>query len=75
MGFDKRAFAANLRAARRKRGLTQAELGKLVGLSADAIVKYESDTGYVPGMDKVLALCKVLKISPNQLSGWKQKVA
>ncbi len=75
MEFDKKTFADNLRAARNKRRLTQAELGKLVGVSTDAIAKYESDTGYVPGMDKVLAICNVLRISPNQLSGWKQRVA
>ena len=72
MGFNKAVFAKNLRTARLRRGLTQGELGKRVGLCADAIVKYESETGYVPGMDKVLSLCKVLKVSPNQLTGWKK---
>lgn len=71
MGFSKEAFAANLRAARAALDISQEELAKAAGVSKDAIVKYESGEGYTPGADKVVALCRVLKKSPNELMGWK----
>lgn len=72
MSFSKAEFAANLRAERARRGISQRELADMVGMSPDAIVKYESAKGYVPGADKVYALCAALNISPNDLLGWKQ---
>ena len=42
MGFNKEVFAANLRAARAALDMSQEELAKAVGVSKDAIVKYES---------------------------------
>lgn len=71
MGFSKETFAANLRAARAALDISQEELAKAAGVSKDAIVKYESGEGYTPGADKVVALCRVLKKSPNELMGWK----
>lgn len=71
MGFSKETFAANLRAARAALDISQEELAKAAGVSKDAIVAYESGEGYTPGADKVIALCRVLKKSPNDLMGWK----
>lgn len=74
MGFSKETFAANLRAARAALDISQEELAKAAGVSKDAIVKYESGEGYIPGADKVLAICRVVKKSPNELMGWKEAV-
>lgn len=72
MGFSKETFAANLRAARAALDISQEELAKAAGVSKDAIVKYESGEGYIPGADKVLASCRVVKKSPNELMGWRE---
>ena len=69
MGFDKGRFAENLRRNRRGRDISQVALAEKVGLSQDAIVKYESG-GYVPGSDKVYALAEALGCTPNDLMGW-----
>lgn len=71
MIFDKETFAANLRAARARLGISQSEFAKRAGVSTDAIVKYESGNGYIPGADKILAICQVGHIAPNELLGWK----
>ena len=70
MGFNKEVFAANLRAARAALDMSQEELAKAV--SKDAIVKYESGEGYTPGADKIIAICHVVRKSPNELMGWKE---
>lgn len=72
MGFSKEIFAANLRAARAALDLTQEELAKKAGISKDLIVKYESGKWYTPGADKVIAICRVVKKSPNELMGWNE---
>uniref|UniRef100_UPI00359C1C82 helix-turn-helix domain-containing protein n=1 Tax=Collinsella bouchesdurhonensis TaxID=1907654 RepID=UPI00359C1C82 len=72
MGFNKEVFAANLRAARAALDVSQEELAKAAGISKDSIVKYESGDGYTPGADKIVAICRVVKKSPNELMGWKE---
>ena len=72
MGFNKEVFAANLRAARAALDMSQEELAKAVGVSKDAIVKYESGEGYTPGADKIIAISHVVRKSPNELMGWKE---
>lgn len=52
--------------------MSQEELAKAVGVSKDAIVKYESGEGYTPGADKIVAICRVVRKSPNELMGWKE---
>ncbi len=72
MGFNKEVFAANLRAARAALDMSQEELAKAAGISKDSIVKYESGDGYTPGADKIIAICRVVRKSPNELMGWKE---
>ena len=72
MGFNKEVFAANLRAARAALDISQEELAKASGISKDSIVKYESGDGYTPGADKIVAICRVVRKSPNELMGWKE---
>lgn len=70
MGFNKEVFAANLRAARAKLDISQDEFARRAGISKDSVVKYESGEGYVPGADKIMSICRVAHISPNELMGW-----
>lgn len=72
MGFSKETFAANLRAARAALRMSQKELADAAGVSQSAIVEYESDDGYTPGADKVIAICRAVNKSPNELMGWKE---
>lgn len=72
MKFNKEVFAANLRAARAKLDITQDEFAIRVGISKDSVVKYESGEGYIPGADKIMAICDVVNISPNDLMGWEE---
>lgn len=72
MGFNKEVFAANLRAARAALDISQEELAKAAGISKDSIVKYESGDGYTPGADKIVAICRVVRKSPNELMGWRE---
>ena len=74
MGFNKEGFAANLRAARAALDVSQEELAKAAGISKDSIVKYESGDGYTPGADKIVAICRVVRKSPNELMGWEGTV-
>ena len=72
MNFDKETFAANLRAARAKLDITQDEFARRAGISKDAVVTYESGEGYIPGADKIMSICRVAHISPNELMGWEE---
>lgn len=72
MGFSKETFAANLRAARAALRMSQKELADAAGVSQSAIVEYESEDGYTPGADKIIAICRAVKKSPNELMGWKE---
>lgn len=74
MEFNKEMFAANLRAARAALRMSQQELADEAGVSKDAIVKYESGDGYTPGADKIIAICRVVHKSPNELMGWRGTV-
>ena len=65
MKFNKEVFAAKL-------DITQDEFASRVGISKDSVVKYESGEGYIPGADKIMAICDVADISPNDLMGWKE---
>lgn len=70
MSFDKNTFAANLRAARARRDLSQTELASATGLNLATISQYE-DGAFVPGADKIVALAEALGVTPNDLIGWK----
>ncbi len=72
MEFNRQVFAANVRAVRAALDLTQDEFAKAVGVSKAALAKYESDEGYTPGADKIMAICRFTGKSPNELLGWKE---
>ena len=61
MGIGKR-----LKEAREKAGLTQEELGKLIGVTGSAITNYEKETSH-PKEPIMYALIDALEIEPNFL--------
>lgn len=61
----------NIRKARLKIGLTQAQLGKMLGKSDNVITNWEKGTNR-PDADMIEKLCSILKISPNELLNWEQ---
>lgn len=68
MDFDKE-LAGNIRAARARADLSQAEVASKVGVKVSTFAKYESGD-YIPGADKLLAISQVLACPPNDLMGW-----
>lgn len=69
MLFDKNVFAANLRAERSRRDMSQSELADRAGVNLATISQYESGS-YVPGGDKLCSLASALGVTPNDLIGW-----
>lgn len=62
------AFGSRLVAARERVGLTQTELGELLGVSQRAVAHWErTPTALYP--EQIEALAKALKISANELLG------
>lgn len=60
----------NIKNARIKKNLTQAQLGELLGKSDNVITNWEKGTNR-PDADTIKNLCTLLDISPNELLNWK----
>lgn len=71
MGFSIDTFAANLRAERARKGMSQVELAEASGINRAAIGFYENGE-QMPGADKIFALADALGVTPNELIGWKE---
>ena len=63
-----RKIGAAIRLARRKQGISQTTLGKAIGVTFQQIQKYEKGTNAV-STTRLPALCRLLKITPNDLYG------
>lgn len=63
-------FGERLSQIRKSRGLTQAEVGKAVGVSNRVIAYYEQDGAQPPGA-MLVDLAKALRVSTDQLLGLK----
>jgi DNA-binding XRE family transcriptional regulator len=61
-------FAANLRMYRTKADMTQEELSRRVGVSADSVSKWENGE-YMPSLRTTVKLAEVLDVSIDQLAG------
>lgn len=59
----------NLRNLRLMRGLSQKQLGEILNKSSNAISNWENGNTS-PDVDLLETICKVLKVTPNQLYGW-----
>jgi len=60
------SFGNNLREIRKQRGITQEALAERLGVSRQAISKWESDSGY-PETEKLIAISEELSISLDYL--------
>lgn len=60
------SFAENLKSMRKERHISQEELAEIIGVSRQAISKWEQGNGY-PEMEKLLALSRELNISLDYL--------
>ena len=60
------SFGENLKNIRKQRGITQEELAEMLGVSRQAISKWESDSGY-PETQKLLVISKTLQVSIDYL--------
>jgi transcriptional regulator with XRE-family HTH domain len=58
-----------IRAYRLDRKLSQGELGDQLGISFQQIQKYEKGTNRISA-GRLMEICKVLQITPNDLLGW-----
>lgn len=59
-------FGSNLRDYRRANGLTQKELGDRIGVTSQAVNKWENGSR-LPRMNDVLRICEVLGCTPDDL--------
>ncbi|MDY5731521.1 MAG: helix-turn-helix transcriptional regulator [Eubacteriales bacterium] len=60
------SFGENLKNSRKRKNITQEELAEILGVSRQAVSKWESDAGY-PETEKLLAISKTLHISIDTL--------
>ncbi len=65
-------FGMILREERKRKKLTQTELGEKLGLSKTAISKYENGTA-MPPVDIMRSLAKILNVSMDYLCGTEQR--
>ena len=56
----------NLKVARVKKGLTQKELGELVGVASNALSRIETGK-QIPKVDMLLKLAEILEVSAEEL--------
>jgi transcriptional regulator with XRE-family HTH domain len=61
------ALADNMMLLRKKKNLSQAELGKMIGTSADVIDRYERDI--TPSIEGVAKIADALEVSVDYLIG------
>lgn len=60
------SFAENLKTIRKKRNITQEQLADILGVSRQAVSKWESEGGY-PETEKLLLLAKEMNVSLDYL--------
>jgi transcriptional regulator with XRE-family HTH domain len=65
-------FGEILRDIRKEKGLSQSELGKLIGTSKAVISKYENSMSY-PSYDVLIRIASTFKVSTDYLLGVEKK--
>ena len=65
-------FGAILKAARKEKGISQSQLGAMIGVSKAVISKYENAQSY-PGYDTLIKLANVFRVSTDYLLGVEKK--
>lgn len=66
------SFNQQLAAFRKAKGISQENLAEVLGVSRQAVSKWETGET-APEMANLLALCKILDVSPNSLMGWEEE--
>lgn len=66
------SIGANIRAARKKIGMTQEELASQLGVTAQAVSRWESETG-MPDISMVVPIARTLSVSTDTLFGLAQE--
>ena len=61
-------FAEKLKMIRKQAGMSQEKLAEKLGVSRQAVTKWETDTG-IPDIDNIIALSKLFDISIDELLG------
>lgn len=56
---------------RTMRNFTQARLAENVGVSRGTVTNWEKGARG-PGVDEIVAICKALGVTPNELLGWRE---
>lgn len=59
-------FAAKLKTIRKRAGMSQEKLAELLGVSRQAVTKWETDAG-IPDMENIIAISKLFHISIDEL--------
>ena len=59
----------NIAKFRKFRKMTQADLARQLGKSKNSVSNWESN-GNTPDFDTIEKICKILKVSPNEMFGW-----
>lgn len=65
-------FGMHLRGIRKSRGLTQKELAQMIGITPITLCLYEQNK-MQPPLSRLIRLCHVLAVTPNELLGFEQK--
>ena len=65
-------FGTVLKTIRKEKGLSQAQLGAMVGTSKAVISKYENSQSY-PGYDVLIKMANTFKVSTDYLLGVERK--
>ena len=60
------SFRDNLQHLRAAKGMTQEQLAMLLGVSRQAVTKWESERAY-PEMDKLLKMCQIFECTLDEL--------
>jgi transcriptional regulator with XRE-family HTH domain len=66
-----RAIGARVRRVRESIGMTQAELADILGYRDGSSITYIEQGRNAVKLDTLVLLCLSLRISPNELFGWK----
>ena len=69
MEYSNELFAANLRAERNRKSMSQDELAERAGVSRTSISAYETAAAK-PTLENAVALAIALGVTPNILAGW-----
>ena len=59
----------NIRVLRKEKGITQEKLAELLGVTSQAVSRWESGAGY-PDMDQLPGLASLLEVSMDTLLGY-----